>query len=611
MLSTISLACRVELHFDASQLSIQTSPDNDEVRFCYRGLANDPIPQQYPLFDIDYDFEHEAYLYGDGYQMLSQTLGTPLTPVDVGRFADNSPSYRIYSSNAPKRFYNYLVISDSLGFTLFGFTSCHRFAGYFELDLSDGRSRLMAYLDGEDTCPQDWATTILESVTVLKGRNLNQLWQRYADLIEIHHPKKLALEARIPAGWSSWHVYNDDITQDKIAQNLRVMSRLNDSLEYVLIDDGYQAAMGDWLLTAPCYGRDTQYTQDIQETDCAQNDRDGREESDVKGIEGIRTTIEQIKQMGKKPAVGVSPFIAQSESQIFQSHPEWFVRDVNARLLRAEDVTYAGWRNTPWYVLDTSNTEVQEHLTRFIRVMREEWGVELFKLNACYWGALKGERFQSGITGIQAYRLGLKAIAQGAGDALLLASHAPLWPSLGLVDIMRISDDVMRDERRFEQTAKEIFLRSWQHNRLWMIDPDSATLVSLPNQATERKYYEFHRDVLLASGGVLLSGDPLMELTSFAKLSLEKLLVRQKYNQETSKFSSLNLNHAFLRLTASNDLHCIFNYQQPARDVTLTAAHPVDWFDYWSGEKLNHELTQAIEIGLETGLSSRAIITVG
>jgi alpha-galactosidase len=351
------------------------------------------------------------------------------------------------------------------------------------------------------------------------------------------------------------------------------------ALDYVLLDDGYQAFMGDWLTPSE------------------------------KFPSGIKSVIENIKAKGKKPAIWLAPFIAQPESEIFKNHQDWFVKHEDGRLLKAEDVTYAGWRCTPWYVLDTSNPEVQEHLTRVIKVMREEWGVELFKLDANYWGTLKGRRSQTGITGVEAYRLGMEAIAKGAGEGLILGCNAPMWPSVGLVDAMRVSDDVERNETRFEQIAKETFYRSWQHRKLWQIDPDCATFVSLPNQATERQNYEFHRNVLLASGGLLLSGDPLPELTPFAKQTLSKLVLRHKHCQDAARFTALNLHHAFLPLTAHNDLHCLFNYQQPARDITLTAEQPVYWYDYWTGEKLAEEATPVIEVSLESGLSSRAIIT--
>lgn len=206
-----------------------------------------------------------------------------------------------------------------------------------------------------------------------------------------------------------------------------------------------------------------------------------------------------LNRLGKTSNL-VSSFIAQPESEVFKNHPDWFVRHQDNSLLKADDVTYAGWRCTPWYILDTTHPEVQAHLTHVVKVMREEWGVELFKLDANYWGTLKGKRSQSGVTGVEAYRLGMEAIAEGVGDGLILGCNAPMWPSIGLVDAMRVSDDVERNERRFEQIAKETFYRSWQHRKLWQCDPDCATFVSLANQAAERQSYQFHRDVLLASG---------------------------------------------------------------------------------------------------------------
>ncbi|MEF1261204.1 glycosyl hydrolase, partial [Vibrio harveyi] len=291
-------------------------------------------------------------------------------------------------------------------------------------------------------------------------------------------------------------------------------------------------------------------------------------------------------------------------------HPDWFVRHEDGELLKAEDVTYGGWRCTPWYILDTSNPEVQDHLTHVVSVMREEWGVELFKLDANYWGTLKGKRSQSGVTGVEAYRMGMEAIAKGAGDAWLLGCNAPMWPSLGLVDAMRVSDDVERHSHRFEQIAKETFFRSWQHRKLWQIDPDCATFTSLPNQAASREDYQFHRNVLLACGGLLLSGDPLPEITPFASKTLAKLMLRQRRNQESAKFTALGLNHAFLPLTSKNDLHCLFNYaNDDATEFTLTADQPTDWYDYWTGEKLNQEPCQLLLVSLDKGLNAKAVVT--
>jgi len=121
--------------------------------------------------------------------------------------------------------------------------------------------------------------------------------------------------------------------------------------------------------------------------------------------------------------------------------------------------------------------------------------------------------------------------------------------------------------------------------------------------------YQFHRDVVLASGGLLLSGDRLPEAGDFARHSLEKLIARQRMCQHSAAMSCLSLNHAFLHLTEVNDLHCLFNYGAEARDFTLVANNPVRWYDFWSGERLHEDASKVLTITLPAGLGSRAIVT--
>ncbi|MGR5411943.1 glycoside hydrolase family 36 protein [Vibrio astriarenae] len=552
---------------------------HQQLQFNYIGLHNAPIHERYQLCQVPFDAESSSVFLGDGFQMLSQCRGTLTQVEEIGRCPDNNSSYRIYGQNDPKRFYNTLVIEEADSFVLFGFTSCHRFAGYFEIEETEQGRVIAAYIDGEHTYPQDWTNSELESVAVLEADSLANLYQQYAQLIQANHPPRPHVRSEAPVGWCSWYAYYAEVTQDNVIQNLDAMRGDLEPLEWVLLDDGYQAFMGDWL-----------------------------DPSD-KFSSGVKELIQEIKRKGKRPAIWLAPFIAQPESSVFRQHPDWFVKTDHGDLLKAEDITYGGWRCTPWYILDTSNPEVQDHLSRVLRTMREEWGVELFKLDANYWGTLKGVRYQSGVTGVQAYRMGMQAIADGVGDGWILGCNAPMWPSLGTVDAMRVSDDVERHPERFRQIALETFYRSWQHRQLWQIDPDCITLVSLPNQGTERQYYDFHRTVVLASGGLMLSGDPLPELTPFATQTWQKLMVRQKHSQAAASFRSLSMNHAFLSLSEKNDLHCLFNYDDAPFTMTLTSSSPVHWYDYWTGERLTEEKLQVLETALDAGLSSRAIVT--
>tara|TARA_Y100001960_G_scaffold301833_1_gene352201 strand:+ start:459 stop:2201 length:1743 start_codon:yes stop_codon:yes gene_type:complete len=578
MAQSIQLANHTEI--SVSDNDIQFEVVGNQIHFSFAGIHNKTFTDREVLFQMPFLYEQGATVLGDGFQMLAQTSGTISQPIDIGRCPDNNNSYRIYPESAPKRYYNYLAVEDAAGYTLFGFTSCHRFAGYFEVQTHGEHWVLSASIDGEHTQVADWEHNTLESVAILRGQSLSELYQQYSEMLAEHHPVRNGVTQDAPIGWCSWYAYYADVTEGNVLENVECMQDNLAELEWVLLDDGYQVFMGDWLTPSDKFSG------------------------------GVKELIHNIRAKGKRPAIWMAPFIAQPESEIFKKHPDWFVRHEDGDLLKAEDVTYGGWRCTPWYILDTSNPEVQDHLTHVVSVMREEWGVELFKLDANYWGTLKGKRSQSGVTGVEAYRMGMEAIAKGAEDAWLLGCNAPMWPSLGLVDAMRVSDDVERHSHRFEQIAKETFFRSWQHRKLWQIDPDCATFTSLPNQAASREDYQFHRNVLLACGGLLLSGDPLPEITPFASKTLAKLMLRQRRNQESAKFTALGLNHAFLPLTSKNDLHCLFNYtNDEATEFTLTADQPTDWYDYWTGEKLNQEPCQLLLVSLDKGLKAKAVVT--
>lgn len=99
-------------------------------------------------------------------------------------------------------------------------------------------------------------------------------------------------------------------------QNVDCMQDKLEDLEWVLLDDGYQAFMGDWLTPSDKFSG------------------------------GVKELIHSIRAKGKKPAIWMAPFIAQPESEIFKQHPDWFVRHKDGGLLKAEDVTYGGWRCT-------------------------------------------------------------------------------------------------------------------------------------------------------------------------------------------------------------------------------------------------------------------------
>ena len=149
---------------------------------------------------------------------------------------------------------------------------------------------------------------------------------------------------------------------------------------------------------------------------------------------------------GFEPAIWVAPFIAEAKSNLFQQHPDWFVKDDAGKpLLRSDKVTFGGWRRGPWYVLDGTHPQVQQHYENLFRTMRREWGCTYFKLDANFWGAIHGGRFHDPrATRVEAYRRGMQAILRGADDGFILGCNHPIWASVGLIHGSRSSNDIKR-----------------------------------------------------------------------------------------------------------------------------------------------------------------------
>jgi hypothetical protein len=86
------------------------------------------------LFGSTLPLPGSSRLYGEGFQMLSQTGGTMNQPVDLGNYTD-AKHYRLPVPAGLRAYYGMLMLSPSPVINhLFAFTSCHRFVGQFYLN---------------------------------------------------------------------------------------------------------------------------------------------------------------------------------------------------------------------------------------------------------------------------------------------------------------------------------------------------------------------------------------------------------------------------------------------------------------------------------------------
>jgi alpha-galactosidase len=509
------------------------------------------------LFEAEMALPTSTRLYGEGFQMLTQTGGTLGAPVSYSNYTD-AGHYKLPEPEGSRVYYGLLTLSPPADeVRVLAFTSCRRFSGSIRVR---GAS-LQVVMDTEGLAIAPGDTWELEEFTFRSGRSREALLADVASRLAGHHPPALSpvegsALSRVeggaptpPTGWCSWYCFGPRVTAQQVLDNLDAIEQKIPGLTYVQIDDGYQPTMGDWLETGSAF-------------------------------EGnVQRVLNAIRRRGFQPAIWVAPFIAEEASHVFQEHRDWFVKDAGGAPLRSDRVTFGGWRRGPWYALDGTHPEVQQHFEQLFRTMRTDWGCTYFKLDANFWGAMHGGRFHDpGATRVEAYRRGMQAVRRGAGDSFILGCNHPMWPSIGVVNGSRSSNDIKRAWDRVSTTARQNLSRNWQNGRLWWNDPDAIVLTG---DLTEDEF-RFHATAIYASGGMLLSGDDLTTIPPARLAMLRKLVPPIGI---AARFDDDALEVGVVTRPQSRSI-CVFNWSERAKTFTVALGAASRVRDFWSDEPL-------------------------
>jgi alpha-galactosidase len=282
-----------------------------------------------------------------------------------------------------------------------------------------------------------------------------------------------------PSVWCSWYHYFLDVTPADIEENLEAMDRLDLPVDVVQVDDGWQAGIGDW----DAYSERFRALPDL---------------------------VARINDRGRRAGIWVAPLTVGSGSRLAEEHPDWLVGE--------------GGRN--WgqalHGLDVTHPGAAAHLQTSLHALRD-LGIDYVKLDFLYTGALPGRRHED-VTPVAAYRQGLAMVREALGeDTYLLGCGAPLLPSVGLVDAMRVSADVLNpadDSVRPQGLRGEraIRARAWQHGRFWVNDPDC--LVARPGFDLRHQW----ADLIERLGGLRSASDRIGDLDDWGVRTTRRLL---------------------------------------------------------------------------------------
>jgi alpha-galactosidase len=335
------------------------------------------------------------------------------------------------------------------------------------------------------------------------------VFARYAELLGERLGKEPGRSAphRVkpaPRVWCSWYSLYTAIDESILERTFDALGNL--PFDVLQVDDGWQVGIGDWS-------------------------------PNEKFPSGMKALTAKIRASGRTPGLWLAPLLASPSSTLFRQHPDWLLRDTDGKLVSAG----FNWGH-PLYALDTTHPAALEWLTALMKQVRA-WGFDYLKLDFLYAGALPGKRHID-TPRETAYRQGLKVMREAMGtDAYFLTCGAPIIPSLGLCDAIRVGPDVSGDWESYRDAVLlynpttpgvKNAIRTTV-NRLWLsplvsTDPDVVYFRSQYNAlTTEQK--NLLRDLALVCNykatSILpqwLSTDQLQELRDF--LEARPLVIR-------------------------------------------------------------------------------------
>lgn len=457
--------------------------ENGASRFTLRLHSDGETTLRHVSAVFDFPFEKHDMLFLNGYQSWTDSRergvkGSMHSLARVPKLLVEKYSLDRYGDN---RFVRYGGAGQQHGFTYAYVRRGKEFALFGSLAEESGFTVL--YFDTlhntitlEKDCAGHHFTgdyTVFDLV-VLKGTE-DEVFDEYFRLLGIAPAKGKRL-----TGYTSWYNLYEGISEQSIEKDLRGFAESEKRPDVFQIDDGYENAVGDWLVM---------------------NERFPH---------GMKQAVDSIRKAGMLPGIWLAPFAAEKKSILVREHPDWLLRDENGR------AQPGGCNWSGFYGLDIYNPEVRAYLQKVFDTVVRDWGYGLLKLDFLYAACLIPRRDK---TRAQVMYDGMRLLRELSGDALILGCGVPLAPAFGMVDYCRIGCDMTLNwlgEARLRPLHREVpstrstllntVFRRHLDGRAFRNDPD-VFLLRDDNMKLTPEQRETLATVNALFGGVLFTSD--------------------------------------------------------------------------------------------------------
>jgi len=391
----------------------------------------------------------------NGFQQLSITLSnkgnTPITierisvsiPIDV-QLSDNLDM--VYGGSCMGRtpllnqkigsqtngswshMYEMLRLSD--GQYLFaGATSWRIFMPNFTLK----EGAFEVWSDGEGKQLKPGQTIQYEKIVLRRANNWLELLDQFGTAIAAEN-KITKLKPADFKGWATWDYYGRVFTPKDIYGNMDELNQLAPEVNMIQIDGGWWTERGDYktLHAGLLPG-------------------------------GLKEIVSRITAEGKTPGIHFDGFRGDEASEVYKTHPEYFLHDQDGKLI--VDVNEKADKVMRYIYFDYSHPGARAHIADCIKNMKDNWGIHYFKVDFMRYGLendikLRNKHVKSfktydqTITGVERFRLGMKTMREAMGtDSYFLGCSAVFGPAIGFVDGMRTGADIHPTYNAFQASS--------------------------------------------------------------------------------------------------------------------------------------------------------------
>jgi alpha-galactosidase len=224
-------------------------------------------------------------------------------------------------------------------------------------------------------------------------------------------------------GWATWDYYGRVFTGDDIYGNMDRLNKLAPEANLIQIDGGWWTERGDYKSVR---------------TDLSAG--------------GIKSIAARIASEGKIPGLHFDGFRGDANSQIYKTHPEYFLHDQDGNLIAELNIKPDKVMKNIYF--DYSHPGARAYIAECIRNMKQNWGIRYFKVDFMRYGLeddIKHANKQvksikahdPTITSVERFRLGMKTMREAMGtDTYFLGCSAVFGPCIGFVDGMRTGGDI-------------------------------------------------------------------------------------------------------------------------------------------------------------------------